>query len=295
MVEKDKPILVIDSGISGMHVFNQLCEAMPFENFIYVAGINDAMYTNQLYHGFNAQQNLYKTICRVIDWAQSNLNPKLFLIVCHDISTNFTLCSLCQTLHNSLNLIKISDTNVIEALNGKRKIGLLGSMETISTSVYQDMITEYNNEIELFCNFSEIISEIVEKNILPININSILAKDLANMFVENIDSLMYVCNYYAMLDKEIKNYLMLNNHSNVNVINITDNFIKNVRNFLINKGIFLEGIKENNTEEQVIQIRRVKKNDKKNVLYTFLHEQCIKRRMQKVFGFTPTIEQIAFK
>ena len=195
---KDK-IIVFDSGLGGLNIFNALRTKYPNENYVYVA---DELY---LPYGTKSVEFLKKRITEILEYFK---DAKAIVIACNTASSIYAL--LDKKYDNVYEIIKLTSIHASNTSKNK-KIGVIATNLTIELGKYQDYLTELKCEV-FPLKYSELVEIIESKNTLNNEEYSrVLNESLENKFKyfenTNIDTLICGCTHFGYVIDYYKKYL----------------------------------------------------------------------------------------
>jgi len=196
------PIGIFDSGLGGLTVLKALQKLLPHESFIYIGDTAHVPYGN-------------KSKEAVIGYSEKITNflfskkVKLIIVACNTVSA-----VAMKQLRNQLSIPIIDVITPIEFLlkqykfNEIKKIGIIGTYNTIHSKAYDKVILKYNNKLTILSKACPLFVPIIEEGLQ----NHIIAKHackeyLAGFNNQKIDCLILGCTHYPIISETIKSEL----------------------------------------------------------------------------------------
>lgn len=200
---KDK-IVVFDSGLGGLNIYNSLINKYPGENYIYFA---DELY---LPYGTKSIEFLKQRIKGIIEYFK---DAKAIIIACNTASSIYSLLDL--NYDNVYEIIDVTSKYAFEKSKNKN-IGIIATNLTIELGMYQDKLNMLNaNPYPL--KYSELVEFIENRiNLSEEEYIEIVNKSLKEKFTyfenTNIDTLICGCTHFGYLIDEYKKHLNVENY-----------------------------------------------------------------------------------
>lgn len=228
----DRAIGVIDSGVGGLTVVNEIMRQLPNEQVVYLGD------TKRCPYGSREEEEIkrftYSMVREILTY-----NIKILVIACNT-ATAYTLNDLSKELDIPvIGVIKPGSRAAISVTNTK-EIGIIGTEATIKSKAYEKNLKEINDELEvdrLACpTFVPMIEsgdylrnnplEEIRKVLMPLKQN------------KSLDTLVLGCTHYPLIAEEIQEIF----GEGVNVISSSEETAREVsvildQNNLLNKAI----------------------------------------------------------
>ena len=226
MMSDTRPIGIFDSGLGGLTVVNAIKQKTPNEDIIYVGD------TARVPYGNKSTSLIIKYSSQITKFLLEK-NAKLIVVACNTASA-----LAIQTLQNKFNIPIIGvinpGANTAAQLTKNNNVGVIGTIATINSNVYQKELIKINPSIKIFSQACPLFVPLVEEGLLngPI-VSSIITHYINNLDLSEIDTLILGCTHYPLLKPAIK--VLLNDleliDSADSVANETHNILKN-NNFI---------------------------------------------------------------
>lgn len=195
-----KPIGIFDSGIGGLTVADAIVKNLPNENIIYFGD------TAHLPYGEKSAASIQAYAVKIADMLIQQ-ECKLILIACHSASAAaFEL--IREYIADKAILVNVIDP-VIHLLKNHyagKKIGLIGTRQTVNSNIYKRKIEALNAGIILSsCATNLLASAIEEFGNHPV-IDGLLAQYLSHPDLQNIDALVLACTHYPIIKDKVSRH-----------------------------------------------------------------------------------------
>jgi glutamate racemase len=199
-MKKTNPIGIFDSGIGGLTVGHQITKLMPNERIVYFGDTQHLPYGDK---SAEAIKNYSKSITKFL----LEHKCKMIVIACNTASALAfkEVKDCCLNLAIPLNVID-PIVNYTCSSNAK-KVGIIGTKNTIASDIYAAKIQELNNKISASSLATPLLVPMIEEGFYKNKIsNSIIANYLSNNRLSNIDHLILGCTHYPLIEEEIRQF-----------------------------------------------------------------------------------------
>jgi glutamate racemase len=191
---------IFDSGLGGLTVMNAVAKLLPHENIIYLGD------TANLPYGSKSKEAILHH-CKENSLFLQSLGVKLIIIACHTAS----IASYKQ-LGNELRVPVINmitpSLALLESVPKENHIAILGTSKTISSGIYQKMISEQFPSCKLTSIACPLFVPIVEEGLACHPIAKVVAQNyLSPLKKEKVDTLLLGCTHYPILKETIQEIL----------------------------------------------------------------------------------------
>ena len=234
---KDK-IVVFDSGLGGLNIYNALCNKYPNENYVYFA---DELY---LPYGTKSIDFLKQRIKGIIEYFK---DAKAIIIACNTASSIYALLDI--DYDNVYEIIDVTSQYAYRKSNNKR-IGIIATNLTIELGMYQNKLlslnaTPYALKYSELVNFIENRINLSDEEYLKL-VNESLNEKFKFFEDTNIDTLICGCTHFGYLIDEYKKHLNVANYitSEEAMIDYLDSKIKFKNLDISTKEIYTSGDKD---------------------------------------------------
>ncbi|OGT21101.1 MAG: glutamate racemase [Gammaproteobacteria bacterium RIFCSPHIGHO2_02_FULL_42_13] len=197
-LKSSQPIGIFDSGIGGLTVAKTVIELLPHENVIYFGD------TAHFPYGDKSSSAIQEYTKHVVD-KLLDCGCKVILIACNSASAA-AYDFLKQHIDDRAYLINIIDPILqsIAKTHAHKKIGLIGTRQTIGSNVYGQKLRALNSDIQLQSLATPLLVSAIETMLHNKKvINEIVKEYLSNDILSDIDALILGCTHYPAIEKEI--------------------------------------------------------------------------------------------
>jgi glutamate racemase len=195
------PIGIFDSGIGGLTVAKTITELLPHENIIY---FGDTAHTPWGDKSLAAIQAYSIKICDFLLERQC----KCIVIACHTASSAaFDL--VCEYVGDKARIVNVIDPVVqhVSAHHANKKIGLIGTKQTVRSNTYKKRLESLNLNIELSALATPLLVPLIEEGFLDKSVSELVVSEyLSHPNLVNIRALILGCTHYPLMKRYIQNY-----------------------------------------------------------------------------------------
>ncbi|HEX8350615.1 MAG TPA: glutamate racemase, partial [Hymenobacter sp.] len=183
-----RPIGVFDSGIGGLTVARAVNRVLPHEQLIYFGD------TAHLPYGDKSQAAIQAYSIKICDLLLRQ-HCKVILIACNSASA--AAYELVREYVGSkarvLNVIDPIVAHIGETYAGRR-VGLIGTKQTVNSNVYKKKIDDLDANVELHSLATPLLVPMIEEGFFENNIShNIIRTYLANPHLDGIEALVLGC------------------------------------------------------------------------------------------------------
>lgn len=192
----NRPIGVFDSGLGGLTVLNELTNILKNESIVYFGDSGRAPY------GTKSKETVIKYTFQNIRFLL-NQDVKMLVIACNTASA----CSLAlvkDSFHVPVvEVIGPGSSMAVRATKNK-KVGVIGTIATISSGVYERAIHQIDSSIEIFQKACPLFVPLVEEGWWDKSVTYDTASEYLTPLKESgIDTLVLGCTHYPLLQNVI--------------------------------------------------------------------------------------------
>ena len=254
-MKKNLPIGIFDSGLGGLTVLKSLKQLLPNESFIYIGDTAHVPYGNK-------SKDVVKKYSQEITKFLIKNKVKLIVVACNTASSvairslqkQFKI-PIIDVISPLKNLLDIDEYKKI------KKIGIIGTYNTIQSKAYDRVISLKNKNISIVSKACPLFVPIIEEGFDNNDITMSVAHEYLEYFNdEKIELLVLGCTHYPLILKTIKKVLL--NH-----IKIVDSALitaQHVRYFLntqnLSTTIIKNGLIELMVTDKVLHFRKFAKH-----------------------------------
>lgn len=197
-----EPIGIFDSGVGGLTVLREVSKMLPAENIIYLGD------TARVPYGIRSPETVIRYSFECTDFLLRQ-NIKLLVVACNTVSA-VGIDKICQKV--AIPVVGVIEPGAITAVNStkNKRIGIIGTEATISSSAYTRAIKAINRDVEVFGLPCPLFVPLVEEGWTEGTITRLIAeKYLQQMMNRGVDTLVLGCTHYPLL-KGVINEVMDN-------------------------------------------------------------------------------------
>ena len=202
----NRPIGVFDSGLGGLTVVRALKALLPNESIVYLGD------TARLPYGVKSNSLVKQFSMQIVRFLLEK-NAKAIIIACNT-ATAMALNSLKNEFKN-VPIIGVIEPGSKKAIfeTITKKIGVIGTIATISSGAYEKAIHQKDRKIEVISKECPLFVPFVEEGLINGSAINEIAKNYLSSFNNRVDTLILGCTHYPLL-KDI----IFDNTENINLI-----------------------------------------------------------------------------
>ncbi len=191
-----RPIGVFDSGLGGLTVVKELKKELPNENIIYFGD------TGRVPYGSRGTDTIIRYVKQDISFLKT-FDIKAIVVACGTASA-VALPVIKDNYDLSILGVVEPTAAYAKAVTKNKKIGILGTNATISSGVYQRLLTGY----EIYTKACPLFVPLVENGYAEAEAARLIAADyLSEMKENNVDTIILGCTHYPLLYKAISDIM----------------------------------------------------------------------------------------
>jgi len=193
----DRPIGIFDSGFGGLTVARALIDLLPNENVVYFGD------TARYPYGPRSLDEVRGFAEQIATWMHDEVDAKAIVIACNTASA-----AALKTLQQQLPVpvFGVIDAGVRSAIaaTDRQRVGVIGTVTTISSGAYQQAFASAQPDVELVCAACPGFVEFVERGDTDSDQALVLAQRLLAPVIDaKVDSLLLGCTHYPFLARTI--------------------------------------------------------------------------------------------
>lgn len=195
-----RPIGLFDSGIGGLTVANAIVKHLPKENLIYFGD------TAHMPYGDKSTAAIQAYAIKIAHMLLQQ-ECKLILIACNSASA--AAYELVKEYIATQSIVMNVIDPVIFFLKDKyprKRIGLIGTRQTVNSSIYKKKIDDLNLGISLSSYATNLLASAIEEFGNHSVIDALLEIYLAHPDLQNIDALVLACTHYPVIKTRIQRH-----------------------------------------------------------------------------------------
>lgn len=210
-VREKKSIVVLDSGIGGLHILKECIKLISNYNFIYVADTVNAPYGNK------SKKELIRIADKLISELNEEYNPDIFVLACNSLTVNCinflrdkykkefvgiepalkqaklnggdTIIFATQTTLKSYHKLNIKCTKQLKREHKEQNLRYYNK-----DKVYKIFIPDLPSKIDENCNDLEVLIPTLEKQFV-------------NPVYKNVNNLVLGCTHFIAIKPQLKEIL----------------------------------------------------------------------------------------
>jgi glutamate racemase len=195
-----KPIGVFDSGIGGLTVVQALLRRLPQENIVYFGD------TARVPYGPKSAQVVREYAEEDTEFLLSK-NVKMIVVACNTVSA-VALDVVQKRAKIPVVGVIVPGAKSAAAASKKKRIGVIGTIGTISSNAYANAIRQIDETVSVFSRPCPLFVPLVEEGWVNHKATEMIAKEYLFPFTqEKIDTLVLGCTHYPLLKNVISNAL----------------------------------------------------------------------------------------
>lgn len=193
----DAPIGMFDSGFGGLTVARAVIDLLPQENLVYIGDTGRYPYGNK-------PADEVRGYARELAWSLvRDFDAKLIVVACNT-AASVALDELDRELPVPVIGVVEPGARALVRVTHNNKVGVIGTVGTISSGAYVHAIRETGAPVELFSAACPGFVEFVERDQTSGDEVTVLAERLlAPVRNAGIDSLLLGCTHYPFLSRVI--------------------------------------------------------------------------------------------
>lgn len=219
--DNDKPLGVFDSGVGGLTVAKRIFQLLPHEKVIYFGDTGRYPYgprSPQIVRRFSLQNVNFLLRQRV----------KFIVVACNTASA-VALPQLQK--YYQIPIIGVIQPGAAAAVRAtrNRKVGVIGTLGTISSKAYQKAIHQRSDLIRVFPVSCPLFVSLAEEGYINRKATFLIVKEyLGPLIKKGVDTLVLGCTHYPLLKSVIRSSM----GDEVRLIDSAEETAKEVRAFL---------------------------------------------------------------
>jgi glutamate racemase len=195
-MNRESPIGVFDSGIGGLTVFKAVSEILPEENLVYLGD------TARVPYGPRSAETITRYSLECADFLMRR-DIKILVVACNTVSAT-SLAVIRESIPVPvIGVIEPGARAAVAATRNKR-VGVIGTEATISSSAYMKAIKALDPDIEVTGLACPLFVPLAEEGWTDCDIARLAAKRyLAPLGAKGVDTLVLGCTHYPLLRRVI--------------------------------------------------------------------------------------------
>lgn len=193
----DRPIGILDSGVGGLTVWQEILKELPHESTIYIGDSFNAPY------GDRNPDEIYQLAKRLIQFLLKK-KAKIIVIACNVITTT----SLARLRNEFKNIPIVGTVPVVKTAaekTKKKKIGILSTNGTAKSHYQKHLIEQFAANLSVLNLGTNLLVPLVEKGeVAGSSIEKTLYKVLLPFQQEGVDVVALGCTHFPFLRDSIQ-------------------------------------------------------------------------------------------
>jgi glutamate racemase len=200
MGTKLQPIGILDSGLSGLTITRAISNALPNENFIYLADTRNSP------NGDHSKESIIQQSIHAVKFLL-NFECKTIVILCQNISANAIdeISKMCEGLAIIINSID----PVVDYIGNSnfKNVGIIGTRSTIESNVYDTKIKNLNKGLMISSLATPLLVPIIEEGSIYDEIsNNVIKSYFSRHELQDIEALILANNHYLALKNQLNKF-----------------------------------------------------------------------------------------
>ncbi len=196
----NQPIGVLDSGVGGLSIWEELVLQLPCEQTIYIADSLNCPY------GTKTRNEIYELTCRMVKFLIKN-KVKLVVLACNTI----TVSCLDRLRGNFPDLPIVGTVPVVKTAAERtknKKIGIFSTSATAKSSYQKNLIKKFASNCQVLNIGTNNLVPLIEAGEMESwKLQTLLEKTLKPFIKEGIDTLALGCSHFPFLRESIQEVL----------------------------------------------------------------------------------------
>lgn len=217
-----QPIGIFDSGIGGLTVAQAIVKQLPSENIIYFGD------TAHLPYGDKTASVIQSYSLKIADMLIKE-ECKVILIACYS-ATSAAYEKVKEHVGDAAIVLNVIDPMVqhIQEHLADKRLGLIGTRQTVNSNVYKNKIATLNSQIQLTSLPTNLLAAAIEEFGNSPVIDGLLHQYLSHPTLAGLDALILACTHYPVVKDKIAKFF---NHQ-IQIIDPSDVVALAVKNHL---------------------------------------------------------------
>jgi|GEM_PF-99152 len=237
--DRNAPIGVFDSGVGGLTVMREIMRQMPDERIVYFGD------TARVPYGSKSRETIIRYSRQNIRFLRTR-GVKAIVIACNTASSH-----ALETVagENDIPVIGVvyAGAKTAAAVTKNGRIGIIGTLGTVSSRIYPQVIDKMNPEIRVFQEACPLLVPLVEEGLLEDPVTKEMIKRYLSVLKEKkVDTLVLGCTHYPLLSAGIGRMM----GEKVTLVNPAYETAVELKGLLNNAGLLNDEKKKRKTEEK---------------------------------------------
>ncbi len=188
---------IFDSGVGGLTVFKEIAKEYPKTDIYYLGD------TARVPYGNKSKDTIIRYSLECGEYLK-NLDIDVLVIACNTASS-YAISILEKYLNITVIGVILPGVETALKKTKNKKIGVIGTLATIRSNSYRELLLENDNELEIFQKPCPLFVPLVEEGMLNNHIAKMVIKEyLDELVMKGIDTLILGCTHYPLLKETIQ-------------------------------------------------------------------------------------------
>lgn len=198
-MDRNAPIGIFDSGTGGLTVARAVKDALPGEQLIYFGDsahlpYGDKSATTIQSYSIKITNVLLERGCKVILIACNSASAAAYELVKEYVGSRAKVYNVIDPV-----------IDLLEEKYVQKKVGLIGTLQTVNSGVFNSKIQARNLKIDLASLATPLLVPMIEEGFIHDNISQeVIAKYLGDERFEGIEALILGCTHYPIIKNDLK-------------------------------------------------------------------------------------------
>ncbi|MGF1693388.1 glutamate racemase [Photobacterium kagoshimensis] len=191
-----KSVLIFDSGVGGLSVYQEIRAQLPNEHYIYA--FDNAAFP----YGELEESVLIARTLEIVSRLVRKHSVDLVVIACNTAST-----IVLPTLRTQLDIPVVGVVPAIKpaaALSEKKVIGLLATPATVKRRYTQELIAEFAKDCQVLMIGSTRLVEIAEQKLRGEAVSVAEIQEILLPWLDRVDGIVLGCTHFPLIKDEIQ-------------------------------------------------------------------------------------------
>ena len=192
-----RPIGLLDSGVGGLSVLQEVKRLLPYESIIYYAD------TANMPYGIKEDEEITSRITAIIALLQKR-KVKLVVVACN--TGTVAGITLFREQFPDLPIVGVVPVvRTVAQLTKTNAIGILATKATLSSAALKELEERYARGLTVVHQYPEgLVEQIEAGNVADRQTTAIIKKAIAPMIAANVGAIALGCTHYVFVKDEIE-------------------------------------------------------------------------------------------
>lgn len=188
-----RTIGVIDSGVGGLSILNNLIDRYSNHDFVYVADAAHVPY-GQKTHAY-----LLERATRITRFLQEK-NISTIVVACHTLSA--TVLPELQALFPEMKYVDMVPSTISKALEVTKnnRIGVMATNATIERSLHKKLLETADKKVMVYEQACPLFVDLIEKQASKEELNTAIDLYLQPLLENDVDTIILGCTHYPFIE-----------------------------------------------------------------------------------------------